>query len=130
MLGTVGVTSLLLLLKRRALAIAAAILIFTPVAVNGMFNPGYPLLALAIGAGIIGIFVWVIVRDGLLPAIVCLATHFMLLRAPLTMSVTAWWAPAGWCYLGTVALLGFGACYVARYDAAPSLVRRYEVQRA
>ncbi|MEO7276196.1 MAG: serine/threonine-protein kinase [Vicinamibacterales bacterium] len=130
MLGTVGLASLLLLLKRRTLAVAAAILMFTPVAVNGMFNPGYPLLALAIGAGIISIFVWVIVREGLLPAIVCLATHFILLRAPLTMSLTAWWAPAGWCHLGAVALLGFGACYVARYDAAPSAVRRYEVQGA
>ena len=49
---------------------------------NGMFNPGYPLLALAIGAGIIAIFVWVIVRGGLLPAIVALGTHFILLRRP------------------------------------------------
>ena len=130
MLGTVGVASLLMLLKRRALAVVAAILVFTPVAVNGMFNPGYPVLALAIGAGIIVIFVWVIVRDGLLPAIVALATHFILLRAPLTMNLSEWWAPIGWWYLGTVAVVGFGACYVARSPVAAVPVRQYSMQGA
>ena len=66
MLGTIGVTAAVLLLKRRSLALVAAIVAFTPVAVNGMFNPGYPLLALALGAAIIAIFVLVILRDGLL----------------------------------------------------------------
>ncbi len=66
MLGTVGLASFVMLFKRRTLAVAAAILCFTPVAVNGMFNPGYPTLALALGAAIIAIFVFVIVRVGLL----------------------------------------------------------------
>jgi len=130
MLGTVGVASLLMLLKRRSLAVAAAILIFTPVALNGMFNPGYPTLALAIGAGIIAIFVGVIVRGGLLPAIVALGTHFILLRAPLTVSLSEWWAPAGWWHLGAIALVGFGACYIARSDATPLAPRQYAAQTA
>jgi len=130
MLGTVGVALLLLLLKRRMLAVSAAILVFTPVAVNGMFNPGYPLLALAIGAAIIAIFVWVIVRDGVLPAIVALGTHFILLRAPLTMGLSEWWAPAGWWYLGTIAIVGFGACYIARSEVARQPVGRYALPSA
>jgi len=130
MLGTVGVASLLMLLKRRSLAVAAAILIFTPVALNGMFNPGYPTLALVIGAGIIAIFVWVIVRGGLLPAIVALGTHFILLRALLTVSLSEWWAPAGWWHLGAIALVGFGACYIARSDATPLAARQYAAQTA
>jgi hypothetical protein len=82
-----------MLLKRRTLAIGAAILCFTPVAVSGMFNPGYPMLALALGAAMIAIFVGVIVRVGVLGAMAALATHFILLRAPLTADVSLWWAP-------------------------------------
>ena len=92
MLGTVGLASFVILFKRRTLAIAAAILCFTPVAVSGMFNPGYPMLALALGAAMIVIFVFVIVRVGLLGAIAALATHFILLRAPLTTHLSTWWA--------------------------------------
>ena len=58
------------------------------------------MLALALGTVIIVIFVFVIVRGGLLAAIVALATHFILLRAPMTTDVSAWWAPIGLWYLG------------------------------
>ena len=81
MLGTVGLAALVMLLKRRALAVAAAIVCFTPVVVNGMFNPGYPLLALALGAGIIVIFVFVIVPWRAAGGDGGAATHFILLRA-------------------------------------------------
>ena len=130
MLGTVGFAALVMLLKRRALAVAAAIVCFTPVAVNGMFNPGYPMLALALGSGIIVIFVFAIVRGGLLPAMAALATHFILLRAPLSTNLWVWWAPAGWWYLGAVAVLGFGACYVARSTQALKPARQYSLQNA
>ena len=42
MLGTVGVASLLMLLKRRSLAVAAAILVFTPVARERHVQPRLP----------------------------------------------------------------------------------------
>jgi serine/threonine protein kinase len=130
MLGTVGLAALVMLLKRRALAVGAAIICFTPVAVNGMFNPGYPLLALALGAGIIVIFVVVIVRGGLLAAIVALTTHFILLRAPLTTNLSAWWAPIGLWYLVAIAALGLAACYVARSARGPEAARYQSLQNA
>jgi serine/threonine-protein kinase len=128
MLGTVGLTTFVILFKRRFLAITAAILCFTPVAVSGMFNPGYPMLALAIGAAIIVIFVVVIVRVGLLGAIAALATHFILLRAPLTTDLSTWWGPIGVWSIAMVAAIGFGACYIARSSGAIPAGRRYSLQ--
>jgi tRNA A-37 threonylcarbamoyl transferase component Bud32 len=130
MLGTVGLALFVMLLKRRTLAIGAAILCFTPVAVSGMFNPGYPMLALALGAAMIAIFVGVIVRVGVLGAMAALATHFILLRAPLTADVSVWWAPLGVWYIASIAALGFGACYVARSTRAPHPARHYSLQGA
>jgi tRNA A-37 threonylcarbamoyl transferase component Bud32 len=130
MLGTVGLALFVMLLKRRTLAIGAAILCFTPVAVSGMFNPGYPMLALALGAAMIAIFVGVIVRVGVLGAMAALATHFILLRAPLTADVSLWWAPLGVWYIASIAALGFGACYVARSTRAPHPARHYSLQGA
>jgi hypothetical protein len=130
MLGTVGLASFVILLKRRALAIVAAILCFTPVAVSGMFNPGYPMLSLTLGALIIVLFVFVIVHVGLLAAIVALTTHFILLRAPMTTNLSAWWAPVGLWHLAAVAGLGFGACYVARSARGAQAGRQYSLQNA
>ena len=65
-------------------------MLFTPVAVNGMFIPGTPLLDLASAALIIAVFVAMIARVGLLATIAALATHFMLLRAPLTTDLSSW----------------------------------------
>jgi hypothetical protein len=114
MLGVVGVVGFGLALRRTWLAALAAIVFFTPVALSGMFNPGTPRLDLAIGGGIIAIFVLVIIRAGLLSAAAALFTHFVLLRAPVTTDLSSWRAPYGFWYLGAVAVLGLGACYIAR----------------
>jgi hypothetical protein len=114
MLGVVGVVGFGLALRRRWLAALAAIVFFTPVALNGMFPPGTPRLDLAIGGGIIAIFVLVIIRAGLLSAAAALFTHFILLRAPITLDLSSWRAPYGLWYVGVVAGLGLGACYIAR----------------
>jgi hypothetical protein len=55
-----------------------------------MFSPGTPILDLAIGCGIIGIFIGVILRWGLRATIAALFTHFLLLRAPLTTDISSW----------------------------------------
>ena len=102
MLGTVGLIALGMLLRSRWAAVLAAIVVFTPVAVNGMFMPGTPLLDIIVGGAIIILFVSVIGRFGLLAAAAALAVHFIMLRAPITTNVGAWWAAAGIC---TVALI-------------------------
>jgi serine/threonine-protein kinase len=130
MLGTVGWTSLLLLLKRRGLAHAAAIVCFTPVAVSGMFNLGYPMLALAIGAAMVAILMQVIVRTGLLAVIVALGVHFVLMPAPLTTNLSTWWGPTSLWYVGTVAVLAVVACYVARSSPSLQPARQYALQNA
>ena len=130
MLGTVGWTSLVLLLKRRRLARAAAIVCFTPVAVSGMFDPGYPILALALGAAMIAILMHVIVETGLLAVIVALGVHFILMRAPLTTNLSTWWGPIAFWYVGAVAVLAVVACYVARSPASPQKTRQYALQNA
>ena len=55
----------------------AAIICFTPVVINGMFPGSTPRLDVAIGAGIITIFILTIVRAGLLSAVAALFTHFV-----------------------------------------------------
>jgi hypothetical protein len=50
---------------------------------------------------------------GLLTAISTLATHFILMRAPLTADLSSWRAPTGFVFLGAVLLLGLGGCYIA-----------------
>jgi hypothetical protein len=115
MLGVVGLVALLIWLKRPWLAIAAGIICFTPVALSGMFpGQGTPVLDMIIGAGIIAIFVVTIVRAGLLATMAALTTHFILLRAPVTLDLSSWRAPLGFWFLGTIALAGFGAVYIAR----------------
>jgi hypothetical protein len=83
MLGTVGIVAFRMLLGRAWAALLAGIVIYTPVALNGMYMPGTPLLDLTIGAIIISIVVVVIVRFGLLAAAATLAAHFVL-TAPIT----------------------------------------------
>jgi tRNA A-37 threonylcarbamoyl transferase component Bud32 len=114
MLGTAGIAALLMLLKRRWLAVIAAIVWFTPVVVQGMFNPGYPVLQIVLGIAIISVFIAVVIRFGLLAAIAALATHFVLLRAPLTADLTGWRGSAALWYIGVIAAAGLGACYTAR----------------
>jgi serine/threonine-protein kinase len=114
MLAVVGVLALTLLLRHRWLAAPAAMICFLPVVVQGMFSPGTPVLDLAIGLAIIAILVMVILRIGLLAAIAALATHFILLRAPLTTDLGSWRGSAALWHLGVVLVAGIGACYLAR----------------
>jgi serine/threonine-protein kinase len=114
MLCVVGYVALRLLLTRSWLAIAATIALFTPVAINGMFPPGTPILDLILGAGLISVFVAVIVRSGLLATTAALTTHFVLLRAPLTTDLASWRAATAFWFLAAVAVAGFGSVYVAR----------------
>jgi hypothetical protein len=118
MLAVVGIVALLMLLKNRWLAAAAGVVIYTPVVIDGMFPPGTPMLDLAIGAGIISILIGVILRFGLLATVAAMATHFILLRAPLTTELSSWRGSAGLWYLAVVAGAGLTACYVARTGSA------------
>ena len=113
MLGVVGYTALYIFLKRRILAMVAAIVIFLPVAVNGMFMPGTPLLDLAVGLCIITIFVWVIAYAGLLASVAMLVTHFVLLRAPLTTDLSSWRAAHGLVFVAAIGALGVVAALTA-----------------
>jgi serine/threonine-protein kinase len=114
MLGVVGIVALSNWLRRPWLAIPAAIVCFTPVVISGMFPPGTPILDLILGAAICVIFIVTIVRFGLLATMTALATHFLLLRAPLTVDFSSWRGPYGLWFLATVAVLGLGGCYLAR----------------
>jgi serine/threonine protein kinase len=120
MLAVVGVVGFGLLFRRfrfgAALATLAAVVCFTPVVVSGMFSEGTPRLDLVIAAGILVIFVLTIQRTGLLAAIAALFTHFVLLGAPITLDFGSWRAPLGYWYLGTILVLGLGACYLARTE--------------
>jgi hypothetical protein len=94
-----------------------------------MFSPGTPMLDLAIGFGIIAIFVSVIVRFGLLATIAALATHFILLRAPLTTELTSWRGPLALWYVGVVAVAGLGAAYIARTAAGTRRPASLQIHR-
>ncbi len=109
MLGTVGLTAIGILLRRRWAAILAALIVFTPVALNGMFILGTPLLDVVFAGLIILIFIGVIVRFGLLAAAATVAVHFITQNAPLTLNLSAWWATTGIC----VVLLIVAATLVA-----------------
>jgi serine/threonine-protein kinase len=115
MLGVAGVVGFALLLRSRLLAVLATIVLFTPVVIDGMFPGHTPRLDIAIGAGIITIFILTIVRAGMLAAIAALFTHFVLLRAPITTDVSSWHAATGLWHVTVILAAGLGACYVARY---------------
>jgi serine/threonine-protein kinase len=102
MLGTVGLVAFGMLTRRRWAAILAAVIVFTPVAVNGMFMPGTPVLDLVIGGAIIAIFVGTIARYGLLAGTAALGTHFVLMGAPITVHVDTWWATTGICSIALI----------------------------
>ena len=93
------------------------LIIYVWVVIQGMFNPGTPVLDLVTGLVIIGIFTGVILYGGLLATIATLATHFMLLRAPLTLELSSWRAAPGITYVIVIAGVGLGAAYVARTAA-------------
>jgi hypothetical protein len=114
MLAVVGIVALLMLLKRSWLTAIVGAIIYTPAVINNMFQPGTPLLDIGIGLGIISILIFVIIRFGLLASIAALATHFVLLRAPLTTELSSWRGPLGLWYVGVIAVIGLGACYIAK----------------
>jgi hypothetical protein len=125
MLCVVAVVALLILLKRPWRVALAAIICLTPVAINGMFSQGTPLLDIALGTALMTVFIFTIVRFGLLATIAALTTHFVLLRAPLTTDLGSWRGPLGLWFLGVVAVLGLGACYLARSGSARPVPRPY-----
>jgi hypothetical protein len=115
LLATAGVVALVLMLRHPAVAFVAAVVLFTPAVISGMFPGTTPRLDLAIGAGIISIFLAVILRAGLLAAIAALSTHFVLLRAPITIDLSSWHAATGLWLIAAVLGCGLGACYIARF---------------
>jgi len=89
----------------------------------GDVQPGTPVLDFFVGLAIIAIFTGVILYGGLLATIATLATHFMLLRAPLTLDFSSWRAAPGITYVVVVAVVGLGAAYVARTGVPASPAR-------
>jgi serine/threonine-protein kinase len=117
MLAVVGVVALLIVLKRPWAAGVAAVCVFVWPVIQGMFPPGTPLLDLGVGTLIIAVFVAVILRYGLLATIAALATHFMLLRAPLTTQFDSWRGAAGVTYTVVLAGIGVLAAWLSRQRA-------------
>ena len=118
MLGMAGYVVFRILLKRRVPAAAAAILCFMWVVLQGMFNPGWPALDLVCGLLITSAFVLTLERAGLLATIATLATHFLLLRAPLTTDLSGWRGNTTIVDAGAVLLLGLGGAYIASRQPA------------
>ena len=116
MLAVVGIVALLILLRRAWLAWLAGIVIYVWLVIQGMFAPGTPILDLAIGSGIVAIYIGVILRWGLLPTIAALFTHFMLIRAPLTTDLDSWRATASLTYAVTLAGFGCLGAWLARHS--------------
>jgi serine/threonine-protein kinase len=113
MLGVAGLVAFQVLLKRRSLAALAAIICFWPVVLNGMFEPGNPALDVVLGVLITTAFVAVTAWAGLLATIATLATHFILLRAPLTLDLASWRSAATFVLLGFVMGTGLYSCAIA-----------------
>jgi tRNA A-37 threonylcarbamoyl transferase component Bud32 len=125
MLAVVGIVAILIFVKRAWLAWLAGVAIFVWVVIQGMFSPGTPMLDLAIGCGIIGIYIGVILRWGLLATIAALFTHFMLLRAPLTTDITSWRATAGLTHIAVLGSLGLLGAWLARQRIPQSSITNH-----
>jgi hypothetical protein len=114
MLAVAGVVTILIFAKRKWLAHIISSVIFVWVVIQSMFNPGTPMLDLAIGLGIIAIWTGVILYGGLLATVAALTTHFILLRAPITTDFNSWRATPGITYLLVIGGVGLLAAYLAR----------------
>ncbi len=123
MLGTAGYVVFRLLFKRRSAAAAAAIACFVWVVLQGMFNPGWPLLDFVCGLAITAIFVATIGWSGLLATIAALATHFLLLRAPVTTDLSSWRAESGLVCLGAILVAGLCGAYLSSRPSLQPSVR-------
>jgi hypothetical protein len=113
MLAVAGVVTLLIFLKRKWLAHIVSSALFVWVVIEGMFPAGTPVLDVIVGLGIIGIWTGVILYAGLLSTIAALATHFMLLRAPLTFDLSSWRGTPSLAYLLVIGGAGLAAAYLA-----------------
>ena len=113
MLGIGGFVAFRILLKRRWLAAAAAVLCYVWVVLQGMFMPGYPALAFTLGLAITIGFVLVVGWTGLLATVATLTTHFLLLRTPLTTDVASWRFPTTVVLMGAVLALGLAGVAIA-----------------
>ena len=120
MLAVAGVITILIFVRRKPLAHLLSSILFVGVVIQNMFSPGTPILDIAIGLGIIGIWTGVILYGGLLATVAALTTHFILLRAPLTTHLSSWHATPGITYLLVIGGIGLMAAYFAR-TAAPVL---------
>ena len=120
LLAVCGVMMILLVVKRKPLAHLLASLIFVWVVIQDMFPAGTPLLDLTVGLGIIGIWTGVILYAGLLSTVVALATHFMLLRAPLTFDLGSWRGTPSLTYLLVLGGAALASAYLAWRPAAAS----------
>jgi hypothetical protein len=123
MLAVAGVVAILLLVRRKWLAQLVASAIYVWVVISGMFPAGTPVLDVSIGFGIILIWTGVILHGGLLATVVAISTHFILLRAPITLDVSSWRGTPGLTYVLVVAGIGLGAAYVARHAQAAAPMR-------
>jgi serine/threonine-protein kinase len=119
MLGMAGYTAFYMLLKRRFWAAVVAIVLYTPVATDGLFISETPALDTAIGFAIITVFVTVIARVGLLASAALLMTHFVLLRAAITTDLSSWRVSYGAVPLLTIVGVGLLAVSIAlgRWEA-------------
>jgi hypothetical protein len=117
MLAVCGVIPILLLVKRKWIAQIVSSAIFVWVVIANMFPPGTPILDVAIGLGMIGIWTGVILHAGLLATVVALSTHFVLLRAPITTELSSWRGTPAVTYLLVVGGVGLLAAYLARSAA-------------
>jgi hypothetical protein len=126
MLAVVGVIALLLLLKRKWAAHLASSAIYVWVVISGMFTPGTPALDVAIGLGIIAIWTGVILYAGLLATVAALATHFILLRAPITIQFASWRGTPAITYILVLGAVACGAAFFAA-RSAPKAARSREM---
>jgi hypothetical protein len=123
MLAVAGVVAILLVVRRKPLAQLVSSLIFVWVVIAGMFPPGTPMLDVAVGFGIILIWTGVILYGGLLATVVAISTHFILLRAPITLEVSSWRGTPGLTYLLVIGGLGLLAAYLARHAQTGAATR-------
>ena len=114
MLAVAGVVTILIFVRRKWVAHILSSVIFVWVVIQNMFNPGTPLLDIAIGLGIISIWTGVILYGGLLATVAALATHFIMLRAPITTDFSSWRATPGLTYILVIGGAGLLAAYLAR----------------
>jgi serine/threonine-protein kinase len=117
MLAVCGVVAILLVVKRKWAAHIVASTIYVWAVISNMFPPGTPMLDLAIGLGIIAIWTGVILHAGLLATVVALSTHFVLLRAPITLEFSSWRGTPALTYLFVIGGIGLLSAYFARSSA-------------